>query len=507
MTQDLDAWLADRGLCIQQRSNRGRCLVTTRARSPGDLLLETPPFACVALDDTPACDTCCSLKDSEAQLRRCTGCKTVRYCDARCQRAAWSSAAHAKECPALAHVRASHGVTPPPSLRLAHRMLLRLAAGSSKAAPYDNPDLVHALESHRQEAGETMLVNAAQATAALLSFAGTQGGSDTATSPWRIELDASAVTDTILALSVNAHAVCDAELRPVGRGLYPLVACCNHDCTPTAVLTFRGALAQLRATRALEAGAEVCISYIDLTATAAERRAELQEGYHFTCACHACSAAFTRGGCPRDRQLGGMACADCDAALPLPPASPACLVCGSDASHGAAVSRHAVLTRVKDALGQCKRLRAAGQHAAALRSAQEALACTAAEAPLSALRTRALDATLHAAVGAGEWKLALECARAGVDGMRAAHGDVGTTEGAPASPVLGLHYATLGRLLWHAASSGAECQESAEAMDTGVRVLSLTHGRDHPVLGQLDQLCREAAAEGAHRGRAAELDG
>jgi SET and MYND domain-containing protein len=481
MTPDLDAWLATRGLCIQQRPGRGRCLVTTTVRAQGDTLLETPPFACVALDDVPACDACCSLKNSEAQLRRCTGCRTVRYCNAACQRSAWS-AGHNKECPALAHVRASHGVTPPPSLRLAHRVLLRHAGERSTAAPHDAPDLVRALETHRQEAGEKLLVNAAQATAALLSLAGSDSDTPAA---WRIPLDASVVTDTILALSVNAHAVCDAELRPVGRGLYPLVACCNHDCAPTAVLTFRGNVAQLRATRALEADTEVCISYIDLTATAGERRAELQEGYHFTCACRACSAAFSRGGCPSDKQLGGVACADCGAALPLPPASPACCVCGSNVSHAAAVSRHAVLTRVKDKLVECKRLRAAGQHSAALLCAQEGLACSAAEPSLSSMRTRALDGTLHAAVDAEDWALALQCAKACVGGMRAAHGDVGAVQGAPASPVLGLHYATLGRLLWHAASSGDDLQAAAEALDVAVRMLGMTHGRDHPVIATL----------------------
>ena len=503
MTPDLDAWLADRGLCIRQRPGRGRCLVTTRARSPGDLLLGTPPFACVALDDVPACDACCSLKDSETQLRRCTGCKTVRYCNAACQRSAWS-AWHSKECPALAHVRASHGVTPPPSLRLAHRVLLRLAAERPSAEPCDAPDLVRSLETHRQEAGETLLVNAAQATAALLSFAG-RDEIDTSAA-WRIPLDAGVVTDTILALSVNAHAVCDAELRPVGRGLYPLVACCNHDCTPSAVLTFRGNVAQLRATRMLEAGTEVCISYIDLTATAAERRAELQEGYHFTCACAACSVAFSRGGCPHDKQLGGISCADCGAALPLHPAPSACIVCGSNASHAAAESRQAVLTRVKDALKECKQLRAAGQHSAALLCAQEGLTYTAGESTLSSLRTRALDGTLHAAVDAEDWALALQCAKACVDGMWAAHGDVGVASGAPVSPVLGLHYATLGRLLWHAAASGADLKAASEALDTAVRMLTITHGRDHPVVGQLDQFCREAAAEAAHRRQAAELE-
>ena len=200
----LAVWLADRGLSIEQRPGRGRCLITLRSRQPGDLLLETPPVAFTALDDVAACDQCGAHKESQAQLKRCTGCSAVRYCDTTCQRKAWTSQ-HARECSALQCIRETRGVVPPPSLRLAHRVFLGQTASSLVTrAPWASPELLTSLETHRRDVGEEQLLNAAQAAAALLSYAGkTPDSAET----WRIDLDPGKVTDIILALSVNAHAV------------------------------------------------------------------------------------------------------------------------------------------------------------------------------------------------------------------------------------------------------------------------------------------------------------
>jgi len=52
----LSAWLRERGLRVELRAGRGRCLVAARALSAGSLLLEQPPHAFAALDG--ACDAC-----------------------------------------------------------------------------------------------------------------------------------------------------------------------------------------------------------------------------------------------------------------------------------------------------------------------------------------------------------------------------------------------------------------------------------------------------------------
>lgn len=88
----------------------------------------------------------------------------------------------------------------------------------------------------------------------------------------------------------SAAALGDA---PGGTALYSLASMANHDCEPSAdvVLTRGGALA-LRARRALRAGEEVTITYLDSSLPAAVRRNRLLRGYGFECKCQRCAAGL-----------------------------------------------------------------------------------------------------------------------------------------------------------------------------------------------------------------------
>jgi hypothetical protein len=171
---------------------------------------------------------------------------------------------------------------------------------------------VDALVAHRSEAPQEALLSAAQMATLLSSYAGTRRVADPDATeaaqegppePWRLDVDVSAATALLLALSCNAHAVCDAELRPLGRGVYPVAACANHSCSPVSALTFRGLRAQLRALATLRPGDEITLAYVDVCAPAAERRAELRRGYFFDCRCDRCASALAQGGSEDDRAL------------------------------------------------------------------------------------------------------------------------------------------------------------------------------------------------------------
>ena len=69
-------------------------------------------------------------------FHRCSGCKTVRYCGSKCQRAGWTGGLHADECKVLKSVAPR---TPPDTVRLLARIVLKLKAGGSRVAP-DLPD-------------------------------------------------------------------------------------------------------------------------------------------------------------------------------------------------------------------------------------------------------------------------------------------------------------------------------------------------------------------------------
>ena len=55
----------------------------------------------------------------------------------------------------------------------------------------------------------------------------------------------------------------------------------NHSCTPNAFQSFAGKRIVFRAIQPIAAGHEATISYVEIAATRAERRAALQDGYCF----------------------------------------------------------------------------------------------------------------------------------------------------------------------------------------------------------------------------------
>lgn len=74
-----------------------------------------------------------------------------------------------------------------------------------------------------------------------------------------------------------------------GYGLFGKLAAVNHSCQPNAEAFFFGhGNLSLLATKALAAGDEVCISYIDHEQNTAYRKAAL-ESYGFTCDCPRCT--------------------------------------------------------------------------------------------------------------------------------------------------------------------------------------------------------------------------
>lgn len=113
-------------------------------------------------------------------------------------------------------------------------------------------------------------------------------------------------------------------------GLYPSASLINHSCYPNCVSYFRKADEDehdlvgtnegeknedekekqdwhlcVRAVADVEAGEEVCQSYIDLYATRETRQAQLQSRYFFTCECERCtSESFQK----RDSVLGAVLC-------------------------------------------------------------------------------------------------------------------------------------------------------------------------------------------------------
>ncbi|XP_059504711.1 histone-lysine N-methyltransferase SMYD3 isoform X4 [Stegostoma tigrinum] len=94
----------------------------------------------------------------------------------------------------------------------------------------------------------------------------------------------------------NCFTISDGEMQEIGVGLYPSMSLLNHSCDPNCVIVFDGKQLQLHAIRQIQADEEVIsygltISYIDVMATSAERRRQLETQYCFTCDCERCETA------------------------------------------------------------------------------------------------------------------------------------------------------------------------------------------------------------------------
>ncbi|KAI8617319.1 hypothetical protein BC830DRAFT_1114068 [Chytriomyces sp. MP71] len=93
-------------------------------------------------------------------------------------------------------------------------------------------------------------------------------------------------------INANSHAIVDPTGHTnaeVGVGMFPLVAMLNHSCAPNCsfVSGTHGAMI-VRTLRDVEAGEELCVSYVDLCTSRDERRGKLLETKHFWCLCSRC---------------------------------------------------------------------------------------------------------------------------------------------------------------------------------------------------------------------------
>jgi len=84
-----------------------------------------------------------------------------------------------------------------------------------------------------------------------------------------------------------------------GAALYSVQSACNHSCSPNAEVTFQhnNDTLTLVATKDIEAGEEICISYLEECQRGRSRhsrRKQLRENYVFECECEQCEAEMNQ---------------------------------------------------------------------------------------------------------------------------------------------------------------------------------------------------------------------
>ncbi|XP_052201557.1 histone-lysine N-methyltransferase ASHR1 isoform X2 [Diospyros lotus] len=250
--EDLQRALSERGLTVSTLPDKGRCLLTLRDFSPGNVILSEEPY--VSVPNKASRDSRCDWCFMTSNLKKCSACHVVWYCGSTCQ-------------------------------------VIPITAT-------DNYNLVEALVSHMSELDEKQLVLYAQMANLV-----------TLILEWP-DISIKEIAGNFSKLACNAHTICDSELRPLGTGLYPVVSIINHSCLPNAVLAFEGRLAVIRAVQHIPKDTEVLISYIETAGSTMTRQKALKEQYFFSCTCPRCAKVGQLEDIQESAVLEGYRCKD-----------------------------------------------------------------------------------------------------------------------------------------------------------------------------------------------------
>ncbi|KAJ5867215.1 hypothetical protein N7534_001768 [Penicillium rubens] len=253
----------------------GNGLFATAPINPGeDVLHIKTPFLAVLdsprLEDT--CAGCFGKRQVETgnELKACTGCRVVKYCDRTCQSKDWKFA-HSLECPIFKNVKP---MVLPNNARALLRVVLRTARNK-----YDSEEskVFDGLETHINEISESQgQLDRINLTArAVKNYSGT-------------EMDEGTVASYAAKLDLNSFNLTTSMYDRIGLYMHPYAGLINHSCDYNSTVGFDGEELYVKAMRPIKKGEQIFISYIDTTTPYDIRRNELKERYFFDCQCTKC---------------------------------------------------------------------------------------------------------------------------------------------------------------------------------------------------------------------------
>ncbi|KAI5668589.1 hypothetical protein M9H77_18442 [Catharanthus roseus] len=478
--EELETALSQKGLKVSTIPGKGRCLFTARDFSPGEVILSQEPYVSVpnknSSDSSLKCDWCFT----STTLKKCSACQVVWYCSGSCQKSDWKL--HRLECQVLLKVDKDKRKSLTPSIRLMVKLYLRRKLESEKVIPIsatDNYNLVDALVSHMSDVDEKQLVLYAQ-MANLVNLILQLPEN---------EINVKEIAVNFSKLACNAHTICDAELRPLGTGLYPVISIINHSCLPNAVLLFEGRLAVVRAAQRMPKGSEVLISYIETAGSTTTRQKALKEQYYFCCNCPRCIKMGECSDIQESAILEGYRCRDktCSGFL----------FCDSD--NKGFVCQHCGLLREKEEIANVTNeveslskevsvFQSSGNHRAAtsVHKAIEKLQVNLCHSfSVNLLRTR--ETLLKMLMELQDWEEALEYCKLILPVYQRVYPGF--------HPLLGLQYYTCGKLEWFLGKSEGAVYSLSKAVD----VLRITHGTKTPFMKELLMKLEEAQAEASYK--------
>ncbi|OAX40443.1 SET domain-containing protein [Rhizopogon vinicolor AM-OR11-026] len=315
--------VAGRGLFAKNPIKAGSVIISLRPHS----------FALASQYLDSHCSACAAAPNSG--LLRCTGCRTVWYCNATCQKNDWLL--HRLECSALVNWAKS---APSKSLSVpsdAVRCLGRILWQKERKG-FDSSwsKEIDALQSHLHSLQPRVVENNTHLAHSLVRYLGLSSPGEL--SKFGIS-SAGDLTDLISRFVTNTFALTSPSLTPVGVSVSPLVALFNHSCDPDAVIVFPRSSQnsaeeprmQVIALKNISPHEEILTSYIDTTLPRSLRQAALQDTYDFICQCKLCHddkkvdpresvwcPTSCGGMCPAPSDGKIFQCAKCHTVVPAP---------------------------------------------------------------------------------------------------------------------------------------------------------------------------------------------
>lgn len=436
----------------------------------GDILLQSEPFVHVLSHKQRGrrCDSC--FKSGE-NLKRCTMCKVVRYCNAMCQKEDWTS--HKGECPCLKRVFPD---VPLDSVWLMLKLVLKQKAGDNGQSVKNDIGWRNFsdFKSHSEE------IKCDQNRTEQLSkivFTLRKLLRDSSLPP------GDKLMETFGKMVINSFTVCDGELQPIGVAIYLSPSLLDHSCEPNAVVTFQGTKLTVRAIKDIPdpSPPNISISYVDQLATKAERQRQLSEQYYFTCQCSRCNdnsldremlgVKCQSGGCQgyhsrrEDNHFGN------------------CKECG----YGGKNIRNEDVEQFYEACLECLRKI---KEASKTDPAEVLQMCKQCEEKQNKFFTdhnvhctQLLVKAFDAGIDSGQWTTALQHGLRVQQSYRKFY--------PPNSPHVGIELMKVGKIQLYL----EQCPQALMTLQQAEKILLITHGRSHPVYDDLAELIHQCTEE------------
>ena len=252
-------------------SVQGRFCVATKHFDVGDVILRCDPLVEMLINPTQYCSNCYSTLASTPKPARCPSCRRFAYCCEECRAAHWDSA-HSKECRAVA-------LFDNPYMQSVAAFIVRILNSGDKwtflrPSPAYNPS---------PDAGSASI----PATYAAVYETMVREKAVAPVPPETLGLMFACVYNN----SFTVERRDGPQRENVGVAVYLEASLFSHSCVCNTSRSFSGKTVCFRASRPIEPGDEIVITYTDkLDEPLGVRRQALYAHFGFVCRCKRCLA-------------------------------------------------------------------------------------------------------------------------------------------------------------------------------------------------------------------------